>query len=190
MLQYSTDHISTATNCILKPEIPSFEDPHITAWMSLDRIPFTACAKSPRKILLHSQISHSNNQGKQANPFFVAFSQFFPFAVPFLFPAMHWNALFGNNYWELDNMGLGSMMGTLPLLSLFSSLCLRFLFSFLFPSMCMATYSLRTFIGNLMTWVWVRWRRMEGSGERAGWRCVRVYRDLKNHERRVLFRCE
>jgi hypothetical protein len=36
MLQYSTDHISTATNCILKPEIPSFEDPHIAAWMSLD----------------------------------------------------------------------------------------------------------------------------------------------------------
>ncbi len=36
MLQYSTDHISTATNCIFKTKIPSFEDPHIMAWMSLD----------------------------------------------------------------------------------------------------------------------------------------------------------
>jgi hypothetical protein len=72
--------------------------------------------------------------GKQTNAFFVAFSQFVPFAVPFLFPAMHGNALFGNISWELDNMGLGSM-GTLSLLSLLFSSLVSVPFSFLFPSM-------------------------------------------------------
>ncbi len=77
--------------------------------------------------------------------------------------------------WELYPFCLSSALLLSPFL---------FPFSFL-P--CMGTYSLRKFIGNLMTWVWGRWRRTEGSGERAGLRCVRVNRVLKRHERRVLF---
>jgi hypothetical protein len=42
----------------------------------------------------------------------------------------------------------------------------------------------------LMTWAWGRWRRTERSGERAGFRCARVNRDLKSHEGRVLPPCE